>query len=86
MSKIELFFLGASVGVVPMARAIRHTREVLDDECLYPRLLLWSSSLLVESSHELIDVRALSLHAFFFVLGVGLFGQTSTKCLNSPHP
>ena len=32
-----------------------------------------------ESSHDLIDVRAWFLHAFFFVLGVGLFGQTSTK-------
>ena len=65
--------------------AIWHTREELDDECLCPRLLWWSSSSLEESSHDLIDVRALSLHAFF-VLGVVLFGQTSAKCPNSPHP
>jgi hypothetical protein len=35
---------------------------------------------LEESSKVLIVVRALALHAFFLALGVGLFGQSSTKC------
>ena len=54
-----------------LPRAIRHTREVLDDECLCPRLLWWSSSSLEESSHDLID-EGLVLAHLLLCLGCGL--------------